>query len=51
MGLNHRPPAYQTGALPTELVPFTGALGRHRTCTVPIKSRMLCQLSYEGTKH
>ena len=28
-----------------------GAAGRSRTCIAPIKSRVLCLLSYDGTQH
>ena len=28
-----------------------GAAGRSRTCIAPIKSRVLCPLSYDGTRY
>ena len=48
-GSDSRPPPWQGGALPTELLPHVyGALGRNRTTDTVIFSHMLYRLSYQG---
>ena len=47
-GSDSRPPPWQGGALPTELLPHEGALGRNRTTDTVIFSHMLYRLSYQG---
>ena len=40
---NHRPPVCKTGALPTELTEH-GRRGRTRTCSLLVKSQLLCAI-------
>ena len=47
-GSNSLPPPWQGGALPDELNPLIGALGRNRTIDTRIFSPLLYQLSYGG---
>ena len=48
-GSDPRPPPWQGGALPTELLPHVyGALGRNRTTDTQIFSLLLYRLSYQG---
>ena len=47
-GSDSRPPPWQGGALPTELLPHGCALGRNRTTDTVIFSHMLYQLRYQG---
>ena len=47
-GSDSRPPPWQGGALPTELLPHHGALGRNRTTDTQIFSLLLYRLSYQG---
>ena len=48
-GSDPRPPPWQGGALPTELLPhMLCALGRNRTTDTQIFSLLLYRLSYQG---
>ena len=46
-GLNPEPPAYRAGALPIELFGQMHDPGRTRTCSPPLRRRMLFRLSYK----
>ena len=47
-GSDSRPPPWQGGALPTELLPHKSAAGRNRTTDTQIFSLLLYRLSYRG---